>query len=461
MFLLPEGRACSRIHFIGVFGAGMSALAQYLAPECTVQGSDRAVGTPAAASMERILTDDGITLCSQDGSGISPQVDVLIRSTAIEEDNPDLAAARRWGIPVLHRSDLLAHLVARSRTVAVTGTSGKSSVSAMVWHILDAAGLQPSYIGGANLRDLVARKKVGNAVRGKSDLLVIEADESDGTVVKYRPEVAVILNVSRDHRDEAEVLSMMQTAACHAETVVAPADDSRLASLAAATFGFSDNADYHCTMGGFEHGRQRFSIGGVSFESSVPGRHTALNTAAAAAAAAHFGVSLQESARTSAGYGGIARRFDIIGSCRSCAVIDDYAHNPEKIRAAVAAARMLFDDLMILFQPHGYGPLRFLFDDFVHLFNEILRPGDTLVLLPVFYAGGTVDRSVEAADLAAAITTAASVHAPPRREDLLTHFAGYHRGQRGVLLTGARDRSLPAFAEQIHTRLKEVCHEKS
>ena len=204
-----KGIPCRRIHFTGIFGTGMSALAQYLRFQgIGVSGSDRLLGSTDTAPLRLALEGLGCTIAPQDGSGVTTDTDAVCVSTAIEESNPDIAAARASGIPIFHRSDLLAALIASSRTIAVAGTSGKSTVTAIIFESLLACGKSPSLISGAPLIRLEKEGLVGNAYAGGSDLLVVEADESDGTLIKYAPEASVILNVSKDHKSIEEITGL-------------------------------------------------------------------------------------------------------------------------------------------------------------------------------------------------------------------------------------------------------------
>ncbi|HXY62411.1 MAG TPA: L,D-transpeptidase family protein, partial [Nitrospirota bacterium] len=189
---------CRSVHFTGIFGSGMSALAQYLRFQgIAVSGSDRFHASEDTVSIRQSLERLGCSIVPQDGSGVGMDADVVCISTAIEETNHDIVAARSRGIPIVHRSDLLASLIAAKKTIAIAGTSGKSTVTAMIFEFLTACGKSPSLISGACLRRLEKQGLIGNAYSGGSDLLVVEADESDGTLVKYFPEAAVILNVSK------------------------------------------------------------------------------------------------------------------------------------------------------------------------------------------------------------------------------------------------------------------------
>jgi UDP-N-acetylmuramate--alanine ligase len=201
-----DGTPCRNVHFTGIFGTGMSALAQYLRFQgIVVSGSDRLLDSEDTASMRRSLEELGCTIVSQDGSGVSADTDAVCISTAIEESNTDIAAARAYGIPVVHRSDVLAALIEEKQTIAVAGTSGKSTVTSMIFEFLTACGKSPSLISGAPLQRLERQGLIGNAWSGGSNLLVVEADESDGTIVKYFPDATVVLNISKDHKGIDEI----------------------------------------------------------------------------------------------------------------------------------------------------------------------------------------------------------------------------------------------------------------
>ncbi len=239
-------RPCRSVHFTGIFGSGMSALAQYLRFQgIAVSGSDRFLASEDTAAIRRSLEGLGCAIVPQDGSGVGADTDVVCVSTAIEDSNPDIAAARSRGIPIIHRSDLLAAIIATKRTIAVAGTSGKSTVTAMIFEFLTACDKSPSLISGAGLRRLEKQGLIGNAYSGGSDLLVVEADESDGTLVKYRPEAAVILNVSKDHKSIDEITALFETLASQSSWTASNADDPVLASLPATVrFGRNGSASW-------------------------------------------------------------------------------------------------------------------------------------------------------------------------------------------------------------------------
>jgi UDP-N-acetylmuramate--alanine ligase len=418
-------------------------------------GSDRAFDKGERADAREQLERLGIVVTPQDGSGISPDCAALIVSTAVEDQVPDVAAARRLGIPIIHRSELLAHFVATHRTVAVSGTSGKSTVTAMVFEILAGAGRDPSVITGGDLRVLQAQGLPGNAFAGRSDLLVIEADESDGSLVRYAPAIGVILNLQRDHKEMAEVAAMFAVLRARAREALVVGDADNLDALAggALRFGFSPRADIRGQDVVLEAGGSRFRVDNVDFSLPVPGRHNVANALAAIAACRALGVPLGEMVAPLARFQSVGRRFQTIGNARGVEVVDDFAHNADKIAAALATARLRTGGegrVLAIYQPHGYGPTRFLRQDFVATFGRELRSGDRLWMLEVFYAGGTASRDFSAADIVAEIKArGAKAEFAPSRQWLVARIAAEARAGDLVLVMGARDPSLTGLARAI------------
>jgi len=436
---------------VGILGSGMSALAQYLRWQgLEISGSDRLLDAEHTAGLRTKLEAIGCAISPQDGSGVTANTSALIVSSAIEETNADIAAARTHGVPVFHRSDALAAAVQAKTAVAVAGTSGKSSVAAMIFHLLQCAGKDPSLITGANLHALVDSGYVGNAFSGSSKLLVIEADESDGSLVKYHPALSVFLNLSKDHKPVDETLGLFATLAAQSQTVIANADEAPLAALRpSCTFGTVESATYRASVSCDTHAAH-VTREGITFSTPFPGRHTALNLLASLCVCSKLGVDERGLVKAAAAYRGLERRFDRLHTRRGVTVIDDYAHNPEKIRAALSAAQSLSPRLHALFQPHGFGPTRFLFDELVQAFRQSLRAEDTLILLPIYYAGGTVQKDISSKDIADNLADSpAAVMAALDREQALSEVASRARAGDVVISMGARDPSLPAFAHAI------------
>jgi UDP-N-acetylmuramate-alanine ligase len=503
-------------HFAGVAGSGMSAIAQFHALRGgKATGSDRsfdhlgctsgsaAKGTtepgrldapaedPDLAEFRSRLEACGIVITPQDGTGLSGPdglCDALIVSTAVEETVPDVRAARTLGVPVWHRSELLARYMEEHRAVAVTGTSGKSTVTAMTFQILVAAGLSPSVITGADLDGLRNGELPGlsglpnlpgsfglpgNAWAGHGDLLVIEADESDGSLVRYAPWAGVLLNLQRDHKEPEELAEIFRAFRARTRGPFVIGEETNLDYLTegAIRFGFSESCDLRAEQISLDGDGSRFTlreqgaipepgIGTVEVCLPIPGLHNVANAAAAVAAARVCGVTLPTAALALAGFRGVARRFRLLGSARGTDVVDDFAHNPEKIAAAIATARLRTDPrdgrILGFFQPHGFGPTRFLRDGLVQSFACNLTGRDRLYLPEIFYAGGTALRDISSAEIADSVR-GRGVPAVFRttREELVGLIVAEAQPGDLVLVMGARDPSLTGFGRTILRRLEE------
>jgi len=448
--------------FAGVGGSGMSALALYHAGlGGRSGGSDRAFDLDERTTIRAALEAAGVTISPQDGSGVAGY-DALVVSTAVEDTVPDVRAARDAGLDILHRSELLARFVAGSRAVAVTGTSGKSTTVAMIFAILRAAGLCPGVITGGPLVELQDEGLLGNAwADPEGDFLAVEADESDGSLVRYHPWCGLVLNLQRDHKEPAEVAEMFRVFRGQVDGPVVAGEDANLDFLHADTrFGFGPGAHVRAEEVDLRPESVSFTLDGVRFDLPLPGLHNVSNTLAAAAAAREAGVPFSLAADALRGYRGVSRRFNVLGTARGVTVIDDFAHNPDKLRAALAAAHLRADAhdgrVLAFFQPHGYGPTRFLFDDLVKAFAASLPDGDILWLPPVYYAGGTVSRDVEATDLSRAIRDAgADARDLVTRDDLSDAVADEALPGDVVMIMGARDPALTGLAGDVLTRLGE------
>lgn len=441
--------------FIGIAGSGMSAIAQYLAGKGhTVEGSDRIFLKPEGQDSRQKLEAEGIRCYVQGESKIDLDTDFVVVSTAIEDTVPEYAFAKQHGIKVLHRSDLLAEICAQNHTIAVAGTSGKSTTTAMIYSILQQCGLSPSLITGAGLVSLQEQGKIGNAAVGTSDILVIETDESDGTIVKYRPEIGVILNIDRDHKPIEELMPLFLTFAEHTQkTLIVNLDNER-----SATFSRGEGNDFSCkikctnfaenftqTMDGIS-----FESNGTQFKISSIGRHNMENALAAITVARLFNINDADIARALANYSGIYRRNRIIGSRNGITIMDDFAHNPAKISASLSACQGISERVIAWFQPHGFAPSRLMKDELIQKLSALLRPQDVIVFSQIYYAGGTADKSISAQEFADGIAAGGkNALYIPDRAALLPYLKSTVRTGDIILLMGARDPSLADFAEGI------------
>jgi UDP-N-acetylmuramate--alanine ligase len=450
---IPDPGAEGRFHYAGLGGSGMSALAQFqVMTGGRASGSDRAFDRSERATLRTQLERLGITVLPQDGSGLGPDCTALVASTAVEEQVPDVVAARAKAIPIIHRSELLAHFVSQHRSIAVTGTSGKSTVTAMIFAILSGAGRDPSVITGGDLSELQAQDLPGNAFAGKSDLLVVEADESDGTLVRYAPAIGVILNLQRDHKEMAEVAAMFAILRARVREALVVGDAENLDRFAggALRFGFSTRADIRGEDVELGPASSRFRVNDTIFTLPVPGAHNVSNALAAIATCRILGVELKEMVVPLASFRGIGRRFQTVGKARGVEVVDDFAHNAEKIAASIKTAKLRARRVLAIYQPHGYGPTRFLRRDFVTTFARELADEDRLFMLEVFYAGGTAIRDFSAADIVAEIAALGTrAEFASSREWLVERIAQEARAGDLVLVMGARDPTLTELARAI------------
>ncbi|MDD5301973.1 MAG: Mur ligase family protein [Elusimicrobia bacterium] len=444
------------IHFVGIGGAGMSALAQIHALDGgPATGSDRDFDRGRGAGLKAKLSALGVRLFPQDGSAVARETDLVVLSTAIEDSNPEIAAAKALGVPLMHRSEFLARYVSGMRTIAVTGTSGKSTVVAMIFEILESAGRGPSVITGGSLIALQKKGLTGNAFRGESELLVVEADESDGSLVNYKPAVGVFLNLTKDHLEVSALREIFLKFRANVATALVSADDPALAGIRAdSSFGLA-SGDVRAEGLVLSAGGSEFRVRDTAFKLPVPGRFNAENAVAAIAACVNEGVSLADCSRALASFQGVARRFQSLGTAHGVEVVDDFAHNPAKIAATLTAARLRGRRTLAVYQPHGFAPTRHLKNELIAAFAEGLRPDDRLWLPDIYYVGGTASKDISSNDVVAPLRAKGlnAFHVPDRAAIVALIAAEAREGDL-VIVMGARDPSLSDFARDILAALK-------
>ncbi len=441
----------------------------------SVSGSDRSFdrNDPAVAQTRAAMEQAGILITPQDGSGVTAQTSALIVSTAIEGGSPEITRAQSLGVPVLHRSELLAQLAAARKTIAVAGTSGKSTVTGMIYHVLEAGGLSPSLITGANLPSLTKRGLPGNGTAGAAQdplkptepgWLVIEADESDGSLVRYHPEVAVLLNIEKDHQEVSELMPLFRTFRGQSKRAVINQTDLRCLSLKKLGDSFFDGRSAGGVAVGdpvFGEWSTSFRYDGVDCVVPVPGQHNLENALAAIATGRMLGVSTADCARGLAAFEGVERRYIRVGETRGITVVDDFAHNPAKVRAALETAKGkalgLHRRVLAVFHPHGFAPMKLVGRDIMEEAAKVLGPDDLLYLPDIYYAGGTADQSISSADLVShlnAITgRAVGVHLKTK-DEVIASIAQAARAGDAVISMGARDPSLGDFAVRLFAALE-------
>jgi len=434
----------------------MSALVQIHAMDGgPATGSDRDFDLGRGEGLKKKLEALGVRLFPQDGSAVTSETDLVVLSTAIEDANPEIAAAKSRGVRLMHRSEFLAQHVSRMRTIAVTGTSGKSTVVAMIFEILEAAGRGPSVITGGALLALQKRGLTGNAFRGTSDILIVEADESDGSLVNYKPAVGVFLNLTKDHQEVSALREIFLKFRGNVATALVNADDAALADIRAdSSFGLASGS-LHAEGLELSSFSSRFSIKGTAFTLPAPGAHNAANAVAAIAACVNEGVSLADCSRALSAFQGVARRFQSLGTARGVEVVDDFAHNPAKIAATLTAASLRGRRTLAVYQPHGFAPTRHLKNELIEAFASGLRPDDRLWLADIYYVGGTASKDISSSDVVDPLR-AKGVNAfhVPDRSKIVALIAAEAREGDLVLVMGARDPSLSDFTLSVLTALR-------
>ncbi len=448
------------LFFIGIAGVGMSAVAQYLAGiEKKVSGSDRYFAADEENDTKSKLEAEGIKCFLQNGDGITSETDLVVVSTAIEDTVFEVQKAKQLNIPIIKRSELLALIAKSKRTIAVGGTSGKSTTSAMLFDILEKAGLQPSIISGAGLISIIKENKIGNAKVGKGEWLVIEADESDGSIVQYHPEIGLLLNVDKDHQEIDELMSLFGIFKNNSATFIVNQSNAlakKCSQDLSLDFSVDENsgAGYIATNFTQDGFCISFKIHNSKFIINSIGRHNMENALAAVAVANQIGVDLETCSSALKNYEGIYRRNQVLGNKNGVWVIDDYAHNPVKCAAAILACQPVAQKVVAWFQPHGYGPTRFLRHDFVKEIAAALRPQDEIWMSEIFYAGGTAVKDISANDLINDIKAIGKqAFFVNDRNHFLETVRPHLSGNSVLLLMGARDPGLEQFSRSIFQAL--------
>ena len=409
-------RELGPIHFVGIGGIGMSGIAEVLNTlGYKVQGSDVAEGP----NVQR-LREKGVDVFIGQKAENLGQAEVVVVSTAIRRDNPELAAARERRIPVVRRAEMLAELMRLRQCVAVAGTHGKTTTTSLVATLLDAGGLDPTVINGG-----IINAYGTNARRGEGEWMVVEADESDGTFLKLPADVAVVTNIDAEHLDHFKTFDAIKEAfrtlvenlpfygfavMCLDHPVVQELV-GRIEDRRVVTYGENPQADVRLLDIDLKGGMSRFNVLIRDRKTSsaryiedvvmpMPGHHNALNATAAIAVAIELGVPIDTVREALRGFGGVKRRFTRVGEWNGAAIFDDYGHHPVEIAAVLRAARASTRaQVVAVVQPHRYSRLQSLFNDFATCFND----ADTVVLADVYPAGEQPIPGIDRDALAAAV----------------------------------------------------------
>ncbi|PZO06454.1 MAG: UDP-N-acetylmuramate--alanine ligase [Alphaproteobacteria bacterium] len=457
--------------FCGIGGSGMLPLALIVqAQGHRIEGSDRALDQGRTPEKFDWLRAHGVTLHPQDGSGVTRSAQTVVATGAIEDTVPDIGAARRVGAVIKTRPQLLSQLFnAAPTSVGVAGTSGKSTITGMIAWILSQAERNPTVVNGAVMKNFAdADHPFASALVGASDLFVAEVDESDGSIAGYDPTVAVVSNISLDHKSMEELRDLFGGFTGRAATAVLNLDNPETAALVqtlpagkAITFALGEEKadlsayDLQPTPTGMKF---RLMEGWSEYDVvlNVPGAHNVANALAALGAVKALDVPTGQAVKALETFAGIRRRMEVVGTVNDITVIDDFAHNPDKIAATLKTLHAFDGRLLILFQPHGFGPLKLMKSEFIDGFAGLMRETDVLLMPEPVYYGGTTDRSVGSEDIASGVRAAGrQAEALPTRADCGDRIIEIAQPGDRIIVMGARDDTLSSFAVDLLGRLDQ------
>ena len=457
--------------FCGIGGSGMLPLAMIVqARGGRIEGSDRSRDQGRTPEKFAWLEAHGVTLHPQDGSGVTRADQIVVATGAIEAAVPDIGAAKRAGARIVTRPELLSQLFnAAPTSIGVAGTSGKSTITGMIAWILHNAGRAPTVMNGAVMKNFAdADHPFASALIGEPDLFVAEVDESDGSIARYDPTVAVVSNISLDHKSMEELRDLFGGFTGRAAKAVLNLDNVETQALAQSlsaekvvTFALGEESatlnahDLEPLPTGMRFSLTELGGAPIPVVLNVPGAHNVANALAALGAVRALGVPLAEAVAALETFAGIRRRLEVVGTANDITVIDDFAHNPDKIAATLKTLHAFDGRLLILFQPHGFGPLRLMKAEFIDGFAGLLRDDDVLLMPEPVYYGGTTDRSVGSEDIASGIRAAGrSAEALATREACGDRLIELARPGDRIVVMGARDDTLSVFAAELLARLR-------
>jgi UDP-N-acetylmuramate--alanine ligase len=455
--------------FCGIGGSGMLPLALILrAKGATVEGSDRSLDQGRLARKFEFLQARGIALHPQDGTGLTRPAQILVTSAAVEDTVPDVVAARRLGVPMMRRADLLAQLFNTAPTsIAVGGTSGKSTTTGMIGWILQATGRDPTIMNGALMKNFITPDFpfAGSRV-GAGDVFVTEVDESDGSIALFDARIAVVNNISLDHKSMEELRALFSAFVAKAKVAVLNLDNNETSALAKtlpqeklSTYSLTDRSatlfarDLRPAPDGIAFTVEEVGEA-AAVRLQVPGAHNVSNALAALCAARACGISLADAAAALGGFSGIKRRLELVGTTNNITVIDDFAHNPDKIAATLETLHAFPGRVLVMFQPHGFRPLQLMRQELIACFARNLAQRDVLVMPEPVYYGGTVTRSISSEDIVAGVRQhGREAMAFPDRKACGDQLVALAKAGDRIVIMGARDDTLPEFAADLLTRL--------
>lgn len=455
----------TKIHFCGVSGNGMSALAQIMKLEGNdVSGSDAHFDIGMDTDRRQALESAGIIIYPQDGTGIADDTDTLYTTNTVNASNPDIKAGVDKNIQIRKRSDLLADIFHRyPHNIAVGGTSGKTTTTAMIGYVLDKLGQKPCMINGGFLNNYADRPGLANYICNQGDICVIEADESDGSIVKYHPYIGIVNNVTFDHKPVEVLMEYFREFASHVSHALIVGLDCANASQIkhhkkTLTFSIKDSkADIFAYNISPIPGGIKYSVNGRSFTLKLIGRYNVYNALAAILACRELGIDIFDAAAALESFTGTQQRMQLMGTTpNGITVYNDFAHNPQKIEAALSALREYPGRLIASYLAHTSYSARTTGEQDGEIFGRILNPDDILLMMEVYERDPIADADISGADLAEmARKHGATAHFTPTQEDVRQFILQNARPGDRIVIMGAHDTSLPDFSRQL---VKDLSH---
>ena len=446
-----------KVSFCGITGNGMSALAQILKLEgCDVRGSDLNIDMGLDGDHRREkLEAAGIKFFPQDGSGITDDLDTLYITSVINDQNPDVKAALAKGIKIQSRSDLLAEIFhSRKYGIAVGGTCGKTTTTAMIGYILNELGKKPCVINGGFFKNYASDKGLANYIYNRGDICVIEADESDGSIRKYHPYIAVINNIGHDHKPLAELKEFADHAS-HGVIVNYDCPHARSISRHPNTFSYSiadARANLFADNIGLTENGVSYAIEGKEFKLRLLGRFNVSNALAAISACMMLGIDKFEAAKVLEGFTGTERRLEYIGTSKhgGIAVYDDFAHNPQKIEASLGTLKEYPGRVIAVYQAHTPFSARNTGKEDGEVFGRTLDQDDILLMPDIYERIPERDTDISGADLVQyAKDNGVNALYLETKDNVRNYILHNARPGDRIIVMGAHDNSLPDFCRNL------------
>ncbi len=446
-----------KFYFIGILGSGMSAIAKFLKLKgAQVFGSDRGYSNFKKTNLAIELENIGCQIYNQNGKHLEKNIDYAVVSTAIERDNPDVVKAIEYNIPIIHRADLLAYIVNQNKTITIAGTSGKSTTTGIIGYLLKKSGINVNIMTGAAIKKIGNNNETSNCVVGASDIFIIETDESDGTIVKYKPNIAVLTNVSKDHKTIEELKILFQEYVNNAEIAVLINIDDKLSleldysNKKTIKIGMNKEADYRISNITEERNYTSFLVNNNEYLIQLPGIYNVYNSAFAIAIAEMFDIEYELIKSILSEFEGVSDRYEFYRNSEPT-ILYDYAHNPAKIDAVLGHLSKFYKKILFIYQPHGYQPTYFLKDELYKVFeNYFFNDSHKIILKEIYYAGGTVEKKITSEQIVEELKKKnVNIAWAVNDEFIIEYIKKVKDIYDVIVIAGARDPKLRALCENI------------